>query len=138
MTKLYQPDEQLKERSAETVTIGGAKYRPKAKVNKVVRKVMEIGASLDEADILERALDRVLADPEATDEAVTEARNRWRTARLGNVDVIYKQVAELLVEDESGKPAKPDKLQDALDLQDARRLLRSLMPSADEDDAKND
>lgn len=110
----YNADEKAAERARRTVTVDGVEYRPRKKTGRLVKEILEM-------------------TPDRGDD---EDKELTKDEQKENIDLLYKQVAVLL-RDENGHSPDPLRLlgeaegqheDDGLDLEDARDLMAFLMP----------
>lgn len=110
----FDADARSQERKESEITIGGKKFRPRAKTSRVMREWIE--ASPDPATFRQ------------------EAEDLTKEQMLEQQGMLHKQIA-VLIEDEEGAAAEPDFLEEHLDVEDAGDLLGMLMPSGEQEAA---
>jgi hypothetical protein len=134
----FSATERRRAREGRSIEVGGSIYRPAAKTNETMRKLLELQADANEMEeaIREKRAAAERAEDESRWEAAaelrTEARGLESQMEFAALDAVYAQLAVLLREEDGGENPDPAKLGEVLDIEDARALLDYLMPGVAE------
>lgn len=104
----FDADARSAARRDRVIVVDSVEYKPKRRTGKVVKALLEAVPAIDK-------------DADQTDPQV----------QMKSIDTLYQQVS-LLLEDENGNNPDEDKLQEVMEIDDARDLMGWLVPQGDE------